>query len=133
MSGTGGVVPGPPEHSGHTRHMKPPQPGPSQGGVAGGQGRREPPPGVQHQEHQEFDSWRHQTHQPQQGYNHLNSMASDPYLSSFYAGSYHYPGFGVGDGESIFSLSKLSQAPNLSYQLMSKILVERKYHNCLYL
>jgi len=25
-------------------------------------------------------------------------MASDPYLSSFYAGSYHYPGFGVGEG-----------------------------------
>ena len=54
------------------------------------------------QEHQEFDSWRHQTHQPQQpGYNPLSSMASDPYLSSFYAGSYHYPGFGVGDGMSI--------------------------------
>ena len=102
MSGTGGVVPGPLDHPGHNRHMKPPQPSPAQGGVAGvagGQVRREPPPGVQHQEHQEFDSWRHQTHQPQQGYNHLNSMASDPYISSFYAGSYHYPGFGVGDGE----------------------------------
>ena len=30
---------------------------------------------------QEFDSWRHH-----QGYNPLSSMASDPYLSSFYAG-----------------------------------------------
>merc|ERR1719319_336036 len=28
----------------------------------------------------------------------MSSMASDPYLSSFYAGSYHYQGFGVGDG-----------------------------------
>lgn len=52
------------------------------------------------QEAQEFDSWRHQTHQPgpQQGYNPMSSITSDPYLSSFYAGSYHYPGFGVGDG-----------------------------------
>ena len=61
------------------------------------------------QEHQEFDSWRHQTHQPQQpGYNPLSSMASDPYLSSFYAGSYHYPGFGVGDGMSCIIQSLIS-------------------------
>ena len=71
------------------------------GGGAGGvaaQVRRDQ--GLQ-QEAQEFDSWRHQTHQPgpQQGYNPMSSITSDPYLSSFYAGSYHYPGFGVGDGE----------------------------------
>jgi len=71
-------------------------PAPVQGGVAPGQVRRDQPLA---QEHQEFDSWRHQTHQPQQGYNPMSSMANDPYLSSFYAGSaYHYPGFGVGDG-----------------------------------
>jgi len=56
-------------------------------------------PGVRREEQQEFDSWRHQTHQhQQQGFNPMSSMASDPYLSSFYAGSYHYQGFGVGDG-----------------------------------
>ena len=83
-----------PEH----QRMKQPAGGggpPAPGGVAPGQVRRDPPL----QEHQEFDSWRHQTHQPQQGYNPMSSMASDPYLSSFYAGSYHYPGFGVGDGK----------------------------------
>ena len=59
-------------------------------------------PGVRREEQQEFDSWRHQTHQhQQQGFNPMSSMASDPYLSSFYAGSYHYQGFGVGDGETL--------------------------------
>ena len=38
-------------------------PAPVQGGVAPGQVRRDQPLA---QEHQEFDSWRHQTHQPQQ-------------------------------------------------------------------
>ena len=77
--------------------MKNPPAGGGPGGVAG-QVRREQ--GIQ-QEAQEFDSWRHQTHQPgpQQGYNPMSSITSDPYLSSFYAGSYHCPGFGVGDGE----------------------------------
>ena len=71
------------------------QPGPGVGQPA----RRQAEPAMQ--EPQEFDSWRHQTHQPgpQQGFNPMSSMASDPYLSSFYAGSYHYPGFGVGEGE----------------------------------
>ena len=76
------------------------------GGAAGavaGQVRRDQP---LQQEHQEFDSWRHQTHQ--QGYNPMSSMASDPYLSSFYAGSYHYPGFGVGDGKQIHDQAKCS-------------------------
>ena len=90
---TAGQIVPPPDHQ---QRMKQPGPAGGGGGVAPGQVRRDPPL----QEHQEFDSWRHQTHQPQQpGYNPMSSMASDPYLSSFYAGSYHYPGFGVGDGK----------------------------------
>ena len=90
-----------PEH--RMKQQQPGGAGPAHVGggvVAGGAGhtgqvRRDQP--LQQPEHQEFDSWRHQTHQ--QGYNPMSSMASDPYLSSFYAGSYHYPGFGVGDGK----------------------------------
>ena len=45
----------------------------------------------------EFDSWRHQTHQPPSAaFNHMSSTM-DPYMSSFY-GSQYFPGYGVGDG-----------------------------------
>ena len=45
----------------------------------------------------EFDSWRHQTHQPPSAaFNHM-SNTMDPYMSSFY-GSQYFPGYGVGDG-----------------------------------
>ena len=44
----------------------------------------------------EFDSWRHQTHQPPSApFNHMSSTM-DPYMSSFY-GSQYFPGYGVGD------------------------------------
>ena len=58
--------------------------------------------GVREPQGPEFDSWRHQqqTHQ-QQGFNPMSSLASDPY--GFYQQSqafHHYPGFGVGEGNS---------------------------------
>ena len=68
------------------RRDAPPQDGGGgQGGQGGGGGGME------------FDSWRHQTHQPPSAaFNHMSSTM-DPYMSSFY-GSQYFPGYGVGDG-----------------------------------
>ena len=70
------------------RRDAPPQDG---GGGSGGQGGQGGGGGM------EFDSWRHQTHQPPSAaFNHMSSTM-DPYMSSFY-GSQYFPGYGVGDG-----------------------------------
>ena len=67
------------------RRDAPPQDGGGGGGQGGGGGGME------------FDSWRHQTHQPPSAaFNHMSSTM-DPYMSSFY-GSQYFPGYGVGDG-----------------------------------
>ena len=64
---------------------------PQDGGGGGGQGGGGGGGGM------EFDSWRHQTHQPPSAaFNHMSSTM-DPYMSSFY-GSQYFPGYGVGDG-----------------------------------
>ncbi|XP_063223922.1 YTH domain-containing family protein 1 isoform X2 [Bacillus rossius redtenbacheri] len=63
-----------------------------------GQGNQVNGPKDHVNEHEDFDSWRAPHHQ---GYNNAisTSMASDPYLSSYYgAASFPYQAFGVGEG-----------------------------------